>query len=176
MEIAFGAEIGVWVWCGDQCWAMGLLWVLFGFVMGCVGSYQRGFLLVVVGVGFGGWNGGGMVLGTMIMVVVASRCCGGGWVFSLGGPQFPRFLWRLVELLWRLGRQWKYWISACGFFVVEVLALGLICIDFCRFFIFWLFGWWRWFGFGGREIKIRERREMGESSWDILFYLVDILF
>ena len=27
----------------------------------------------VVGMGFGGWNGGGMVLGTMIMVVVASQ-------------------------------------------------------------------------------------------------------
>ena len=34
----------------------------------------------VVGMGFGGWNGGGMVLGTMIMVVVASRChCGFVW-------------------------------------------------------------------------------------------------
>ena len=34
----------------------------------------------VVGMGFGGWNGGGMVLGTMIMVVVASRChCGCVW-------------------------------------------------------------------------------------------------
>ena len=31
----------------------------------------------VVGVGFGGWNSGGMVVGTVIMVVVASRCCGG---------------------------------------------------------------------------------------------------
>ena len=28
----------------------------------------------VVGMGFGGWNGGGMVLGTVIMVVVDSRC------------------------------------------------------------------------------------------------------
>ena len=30
----------------------------------------------VVSVGFGGWNGGGMVVGTVIMVVVASRCHG----------------------------------------------------------------------------------------------------
>ena len=67
----------------------------------------------VVGMGFGGWNGGGMVVGTVIMVVVASRCHGGGWVFSLGGPRFPRFLWRLVELLWRLGRQWK-WVWCVG--------------------------------------------------------------
>ena len=31
----------------------------------------------VVGVGFGGWNSGGMVVGTVIMVVVASWCYGG---------------------------------------------------------------------------------------------------
>ena len=45
---------------------MGLPWVLFGFAVGCFGSDRRGFLLVVVGMGFGGWTGGGMVMGTMI--------------------------------------------------------------------------------------------------------------
>ena len=59
---------------------MGLPWVLFGFVVGCVSVSW--WLLVwvpskVVSVGFGGWNGGGMVVGTMIMVVVTSRCRGG---------------------------------------------------------------------------------------------------
>ena len=71
----------------------------------------------VVSVGFGGWNGGGMVVGTVIMVVVVSRCCGGfawWWLgFSLGGPQFPGFLWRLVELLWWLGQWWK-WVWCVG--------------------------------------------------------------
>ena len=61
-----------------------------GFVVGCMGSDRRGFLLVVVSMGFVGWNGGGMVAGTVIMVVVASRCRGGfaWWClgFSLGGP------------------------------------------------------------------------------------------
>ena len=49
----------------------------------------------VVGMGFGGWNGGGMVVGTMIMVVVASRCYGGfvwcDWIFSLHA--MARFAW-----------------------------------------------------------------------------------
>ena len=50
------------------------------------------------------------------------------------------------------------------------------------FFIFLnfvsLFGQWRWFGFSGREVKIRERREMEENrySFETLFYWVDILF
>ena len=35
-RLGFGAKIGVWVWCGDQRWVMGLPWVLFGFAMfGC---------------------------------------------------------------------------------------------------------------------------------------------
>ena len=51
-RLGFGIEIGVQVWCGDQRWVVGLLWVLFGFVVGCVGSDRRGFLLVVVGMGF----------------------------------------------------------------------------------------------------------------------------
>ena len=51
--------------------------------------------LVVFLMDFGGWNGGGMVVGTMIMVVVASRCYGGfvwcGWIFSLHA--MARFAW-----------------------------------------------------------------------------------
>ena len=31
--MGFGAKIGVWVWCGDRCWVVGLPWVLFGFAM-----------------------------------------------------------------------------------------------------------------------------------------------
>ena len=34
--MGFGAKIGGWVWCGDWRWDVGLSWVLFGFVMGCV--------------------------------------------------------------------------------------------------------------------------------------------
>ena len=51
-HLGFGVEIGVQVWCGDRRWVVGLPWVLFGFVVGCVGSDRRGFLLVVVGMGF----------------------------------------------------------------------------------------------------------------------------
>ena len=35
-RLGFGAEIGGWVWCRDWHWAVGLSWVLFGFVMGCM--------------------------------------------------------------------------------------------------------------------------------------------
>ena len=38
----------------------------------------------VVNVSFGGWNGGGMVVGTVIMVVVASQCRGGFTWWWLG--------------------------------------------------------------------------------------------
>ena len=31
--MGFGAKIGVWVWCGDRRWVVGLPWVLFGFAM-----------------------------------------------------------------------------------------------------------------------------------------------
>ena len=58
--MGFGAEIGVWVWCGDRRWAMGLLWVLFGFAVGCVGLDWRwvvGLLWVLLMVGEGGVDG-----------------------------------------------------------------------------------------------------------------------
>ena len=51
-RLGFGVEISVQVWCGDRRWVVGLPWVLFGFAVGCVGSDRRGFLLVVVGMGF----------------------------------------------------------------------------------------------------------------------------
>ena len=56
--------------------ALGFVWVChglcgFGLAWVSLGGCRHGFLLVV-GVGFGGWNGGGMVVGIVIMVVVAS--------------------------------------------------------------------------------------------------------
>nr|POE70197.1 hypothetical protein CFP56_61098 [Quercus suber] len=72
-----GVEFGVGLWiCRGFC--LGLPWV--AWVQ--IGMGFSWWLLVwvsskVVGVDFSGWNGGGMVVGTMIMVVVASRCRGG---------------------------------------------------------------------------------------------------
>ena len=55
-------------------------------------------------------------------------------------------------------------------------------MDFYRWFLFFifyffiflnfvsLFGQWRWFGFSGREVKIRERREMGENRYGFGIY------
>ena len=41
---------------------------------------------------------------------------------------------------------------------------------FFFFFFFSLFGQWRWFGFSGREVKIKERREMGDNRYDLGIY------
>ena len=48
-----------------------------------------------------------------LLAGVVVGLCGGGWVFLLGGPRFLGFLWRLVELLWRLGRRWN-WVWCVG--------------------------------------------------------------
>ena len=62
------------VWHRDRC--LGVVWksaLGHGFAVGCVGSDRRGFLWVVVSMGFGGWNGGGYC----DWVMVGSRCRGG---------------------------------------------------------------------------------------------------
>ena len=65
--MGFGAEIGVWVWCGDRRWAVGLSWVAWVWIdVGFSWWLSAWVSSKVVGVGFGGWNGGGMVVGTVI--------------------------------------------------------------------------------------------------------------
>ena len=108
-----GVEIGVWglaqrlvfrcgVEIGDGLWVcrgfcLGLLWVaLVRIGVGFSWWLSAWVSSKVVDMGFGVWTGGGMVMGTMIgqwlladaMVVLH----GGGWVFSLSGPRFSRFL------------------------------------------------------------------------------------
>ena len=75
-RLGFGAEIGVWVWCGDQRWAVSLPWVLFGFA---VGSDWCGFRCgVEIGVGL--WVCLGFCLGlswvAWVRISVGDRCIG----------------------------------------------------------------------------------------------------
>ena len=72
----YGVETGVGLWvcrgfCLDSSW---VTWVRIG--MGFSWWLSAWVSSKVFGVGFGGWNGGGMVVGTVIMVVVASWCRG----------------------------------------------------------------------------------------------------
>ncbi|KAF3973534.1 hypothetical protein CMV_003050 [Castanea mollissima] len=77
--VAWRSAFGVW----RRDWYLGVVWRLalgcgfaVGFVWVCCGLHGFGsawVFLVVVGVGFGGWNGGGYC----DWVVVASRCRGG---------------------------------------------------------------------------------------------------
>ena len=109
---AFGAEIGVWVWCGDQHWAVGLPWVLFRFAMGFV------------------W----------VWISVGDRCLGMVRRSALGCGFAVGFVWVC-----------RVWISVGGFWTV-------ISVEF---------------GFSGREVKIREMREMGKNrhSFGIYYFI-----
>ena len=97
-----------------MAWLLARLVVVFFFCGSC-----NGFLLVVVGVGFGGWNGGGMVVGAVIMVVVNSRCRG-GFVW-----------WWLGFFAWWATISWiSLEIGGVVMAVGSMVEVGLVC-------------WWR---------------------------------
>ena len=93
LAVGFSWWLSAWVSLGDSCGVS--YFVVFFFFF-----FEKLLWLLVVDLvvflmNFGGWNGGGMVVGTMIMVVVASRCYGGfvwcDWIFSLHA--MARFAW-----------------------------------------------------------------------------------
>ena len=47
---------------------------------------------------------------------------------------------------------------------------GVVCLSFVAFFGRWRWWWFQWKRDRGREVKIRERREMGENRYGFGIY------
>ena len=110
-------DVGMWV-CHGFC--LGLLWA--AWVQISVGFSWWLLAWVsskVVGVGFGGWNGGGMVVDTVIMVVVTSQCRGNFAWWWRG------FLARWAMISWISSE-----IGGVVLVVGSTVEVGLVC-------------WWR---------------------------------